>query len=39
LMRFDNKSLKKQLNLWDSLEVILDEVDMELLRINFKMKK
>jgi len=39
LMRFDNKSLKKQLNLWDSLEVILDEVDMELLRINFNMKK
>jgi len=39
LMRFDNKSLKKQLNLWDSLEVILDEVDMELLRINFKIKK
>ena len=39
LMRFDNKSLKKQLNLWDTLEVILDEVDMELLRINFKIKK
>jgi hypothetical protein len=39
LMRFDNKSMKKQLNLWDTLDVILDEVDMELLRINFKIKK
>ena len=38
LMRFDNKKLKKQLNLWDNLEVILDEVDMELLRVNFKIK-
>ena len=38
LMRFDNKSLQKQFNLWDDLKIILDEVDMELLRINFKMK-
>ena len=38
LMRFENKSLKKEYNLWDNLKVVLDEVDMELLKINFKEK-
>ena len=38
-MRFENKSLNKQINLWDNLSVILEEVDMKLLRMNFKLKK
>ena len=36
-MRFENKKLKKNLNLWDNVDIILDEVDMDLLRINFKL--
>ena len=35
-MKFYNNSIKRKINLWDNLKVILDEVDMELLRINFK---
>ena len=37
-MRFDNPGMWKQFNLWDEVSVILDEVDTELLRINFKLK-
>ena len=36
-MRFDNPGMWKQFNLWDEVSVILDEVDLELLRINFKL--
>ena len=35
LMRFDNPWLNVQYNLWDKINVQLDEVDMNLLRINF----
>ncbi len=34
-MKFENKSTGQILNLWDSVDVILNEVDMELLRMNF----
>ncbi len=37
LMRFNNPWLQVQHNLWDKIKVVLDEVDMALLRINFKM--
>jgi len=37
-MRFDNPSMWKQFNLWDEVAVVLDEVDLDLLRINFKLK-
>lgn len=37
LMRFNNPGLKTQLNLWDKIHVELSEVDMTLLRMNFKM--
>ena len=37
-MKFTNPTLNVQFNLWDKIRVRLDEVDMSLLRMNFKMK-
>jgi len=37
-MKFTNPILNVQFNLWDKINVQLDEIDMNLLRMNFKMK-